>query len=109
MNKRIVRLGIFLLVCYVALFVMLNWLQVFAADSLKNNEFNARATRENLARPRGTVETADGVVVARSVEVDDALEFQREYPEGALYGHITGFFPINGRARGIEDVYNDEL
>ena len=32
MNKRIRRLGIFLLGCYVALFAMLNYIQVLEAD-----------------------------------------------------------------------------
>lgn len=109
MNKRIRRLGIFLLVCYVALFGMLNYIQVYEADSLNGNEFNARGTLEDLRRPRGTVETADGVVVARSVPVDDRFEFQREYPEGDLFGHVTGFFPVNGRATGLEREYNDQL
>ena len=109
MNKRIRRLGIFLLVCYVALFGMLNYIQVYEADSLNGNEFNARGTLEDLRRPRGTVETADGVVVARSVPVDDRFELQREYPEGDLFGQITGFFPVNGRATGVEQTYADEL
>lgn len=109
MNKRIRRLGIFLLACYVALFAMLNYIQVLQADSLNDNEFNARGTFENLSRPRGTIETADGVVVARSVPVDDRIGLQREYPEGDLFGHITGFFPVNGRATGVEREYNEEL
>lgn len=109
MNKRIRRLGIFLLVCYVALFAMLNYIQVYAADDLNNNDFNARGTLETLRQPRGTIETADGVVVARSVPVDDRFEFQREYPTDDLFGHVTGFFPINGRATGVERQYNDQL
>ena len=109
MNKRIRRLGIFLLACYVALFAMLNYIQVYEADSLNDNEFNARGTLETLRQPRGAVETADGVVVARSVPSNDRFEFQREYPEGDLFGHVTGFFPVNGRATGVEREYNDEL
>ena len=109
MNKRIRRLGIFLLACYVALFAMLNYIQVYEADSLNENEFNARGTLETLRQPRGTIETVDGIVVARSVPSDDRFEFQREYPEGDLFGHITGFFPVNGRATGVEREYNDEL
>ena len=109
MNKRIRRLGIFLLGCYVALFAMLNYIQVLEADDLNDNEFNARSTLENLRRPRGTIETADGVVVARSVPSDDRFEFQREYPEGDLFGHVTGFFPVNGNATGVERQYNDQL
>ena len=109
MNKRIRRLGIFLLACYIALFAMLNYIQVLEADSLNNNEFNARGTLETLRQPRGTIETADGVVVARSVPVDDRFEFQREYPTDDLFGHVTGFFPINGRATGVEREYNEQL
>jgi len=108
-NKRIRRLGIFLVVCYVALFAMLNYIQVFEANSLNDNEFNARSTLENLTRPRGTIETVDGVVVARSVPVDGRFEFQREYPTDDLFGHVTGFFPVNGRATGVERQYNNQL
>lgn len=109
MNKRIRRLGIFLLACYVALFGMLNYIQVFEAESLNDNALNGRSTFENLRRERGTIETADGVVVARSVPVDDRFELQREYPEGDLFGHVTGFFPVNGRATGAELQYDDQL
>src|SRR5688572_16361463 len=109
MDKRIARLGAFLMVCYAALFVMLNYIQVFQAESLNDNPENRRAILRDFSGPRGTVETADGTVVARSVEVDDEFEQQREFPTGELFGHITGYFSFQAGATGLERYYNDEL
>ena len=109
MDKRIARLGAFLLVCYAALFGMLNYIQVFKAESLNDNPENRRAILRDFSGPRGTIETADGVVVARSVEVDDEFERQREYPAADLFAQITGYFSFAAGATGVERHYNDEL
>ena len=57
---------------------------------------------------RGPIITADGVLVARSVEYDGSVDFRREYPEGELYA-ITGYQSLNVEAVGLERSYNDEL
>lgn len=109
MNKQIRSLGIVLLIMFSALFVQLNNLQVFGADKLNKNPGNTRAVVRDFSRPRGSVQTADGVVIAESVASDDDFEQQRRYPEGALFGHITGFFSFTFGSDGIERTYNDEL
>ncbi|MDH3754151.1 MAG: penicillin-binding protein 2, partial [Acidimicrobiia bacterium] len=86
-----------------------NWLQVYGADRLEENPNNTRAIIRDFGRERGIIATADGVVVARSLEVDDDLERERQYPEGDLYGHVTGHFAFNLGATGVEDTYNDLL
>jgi peptidoglycan glycosyltransferase len=108
-NKQIRHLGIFMVVLYVALFAMLNYVQVFAADKLNDHPTNIREVLRDFTQPRGTIATADGVVIARSVTVDDRFERQREYPEGELYAHTTGYFNFSFGADGVERSYNDEL
>jgi peptidoglycan glycosyltransferase len=109
MNARIRRLGIALCVCYLALFGMLNWVQVFHADELAENPQNVDVFRRNYARNRGTITTADGEVIARSVEVDDQFEYQREYPMGDLFAPVTGFYSFEFGAEGLEREYDEEL
>lgn len=109
MNRQIRRLGLFLAALYVALFAMLNYVQVFAADDLNSHPANIRQVLRDFTQPRGSIATADGVVIARSVPSDDRFERQREYPEGQLYAHTTGYFNFSFGADGLERSYNDEL
>ena len=109
MNDRIRRLGIFLSACYLALFAMLNYVQVFQADELSEHPENVDVFLRDYARNRGTITTADGTVIARSVEVDDEYEFQREYPTGDLFAAVTGYYSFEFGATGLERTYNEEL
>ena len=110
MNRSIRRLGIVLLVMYVALFAQLNNLQLFGAERLNNSPQNSREASRDFERKRGAILTADGLVVAQSVETPDGpVERRREYPEGYKYAHITGYFSRTFGATGIERQYNDEL
>lgn len=113
MTKQIRNLGVFLTLCYMALFVQVNRLTVFQAEELQDKPENNRQAIRDFDAPRGTISTADGVVLARSVpstNPDDRFELQREYPTGALFGHITGFFnPLSIGSDGVERQYNDEL
>jgi penicillin-binding protein A len=68
MNRQIRRLGMGLAACYLALFVTLNWVQVLQADEYAEHPLNTAKVRRDFNRPRGTITTADGAVLARSVE-----------------------------------------
>ncbi len=109
MNNQIRRLGTALLVCYLAVFAMLNYVQVFEASSLNDHPENNRQILRDFTQPRGTIESADGALLARSVEVGGRFERVREYPEGELFAHVTGFFSFDFGATGVEKEYNDEL
>ncbi len=109
MNKQIRVLGIVLMVMFSALFVQLNNLQVLSAGKLNDHPANTRTVVRDFSQPRGAIQTADGVVIAESVEVDDAFERQRRYPEGELFAHITGYFSFTFGDDGVERTYNDEL
>jgi len=108
-SKQIRNIGVFLVVCYAALFFQVNRLTVFQADELKDNPANNREVERDFSSPRGSIITADGTVVARSVPSNDRFKLQREYPTGELFAHVTGYFAFELGATGLERSYNDEL
>ncbi len=109
MSKQIRNLGVFLACCYAALFLQVNRLTVFQADELQNEPRNNREVVRDFSRPRGSIDTVDGVVVAQSVESDDQFKFQRVYPTNDLFAHVTGYFAFQLGSAGVEKTYNDEL
>jgi peptidoglycan glycosyltransferase len=109
MNRRIRQLGVVLLGLYLVLFVQLNRVQFFDAESLIENANNSRGLISEFGRTRGSIVTADGVLVAHSVPYDGSVDFRREYPEGERYAHIAGYQSVNVAATGLERSYNDEL
>ena len=112
MNRSIRRLGITLVVLYLALFAKLNWIQVLDKPTLDDNPLNTAQVRRDFNRPRGSISTADDAVIARSIPNPDAdSEFARirEYPESDLFGQATGFFSFRYGATGLEREYTDLL
>ena len=109
MNRQIRVFGIVMIVLFSALFVQLNYLQVFGAEKLNNHPVNSRAVVRDFSRPRGAVQTSDGVLVAESVDTDNAFKRLRRYPEGELFAHLTGFFSFTYGSDGVERTYNDAL
>ncbi len=98
-----------LMLCFGVLFVQLSRVQFFQAESLRENPANTRTVQRDFARERGPISTADGRVVAMSVDVTGPLERQRVYPEGDLYAHSVGYLSFNLGADGVERAYNDAL
>lgn len=109
MNRQIRQLGVAMLVLFALLFARLNWVQVFDAEQLTSDPLNTRRVVRDFGQRRGNIVTADGVVIASSIESDGRFDRQRVYPEGPLYSHVTGYFSFEFGATGVERSYNDEL
>lgn len=111
MNRAIRRVGGAVIVLILVLVAQLTYLQIIDADNLENDPLNVRSALRDANRPRGEIRTADGVVLARSVPVDDGTEFkyQREYPEGALFSQVVGYQSFVIGNTGVEKSYNDLL
>lgn len=109
MNRAIRRVGFAVTVLILALVAQLTYLQVVEADRLERDPRNVRAQIRDFSRPRGQIVTADGQIVAQSVKVDDEFEYQREYPLGSLFGHVSGYQSFTLGNTGVENVYNDVL
>jgi penicillin-binding protein A len=112
MERRIRRLGIALVLLFAVLFAQLAYVQVFAADDIKNHPANF--SRQLIAEynvQRGKILSADGLVLAESVPAPESsrYRFERRYPQGDLYGYITGFYSrIYGRS-ALERSMNSYL
>lgn len=109
MNSQIRKLGLFIVVLFLVLFVQMNNIQVFSAAALNDRPENSRRVVADFRAPRGSIIASDGVVLANSVPSNDQYKYQRQYPTGDLFGNVTGFFSFNYGAEGVERSYNDEL
>jgi peptidoglycan glycosyltransferase len=108
-NKQLRRLGFGLIVCYVILFAQLNWLQVVKANDYNKDPLNDREVVRDFTQPRGSILTADNVVIAQSVPSNDRYKLQRAYPTGDLFAGVGGYFSLAYGYQGIERQYNDVL
>ena len=72
-------------------------------QELINNSYNGRQQILLAKNRRGTIYSADGEVLAKSVE-DESGEEIREYPYGNLFSHVVGY-AVNGRM-GVEAQAN---
>lgn len=109
MQRQIRRVGIGLVAAFLAVFVQLNYLQIFAARSIAGHSANVRALLREYSIKRGDILTNDDVTIAESTRTDGRLRFRREYPEGELYAHITGYYSIRYGKSRIEGTYDDNL
>jgi len=109
MNQRARWAGAGACLLLVALFVQLNYLQVFHANALDENPLNTRGVLAQFAQPRGAIISADGVTLAESLPSKDQYKYQRVYPQGALFGQITGYFSFIYGTDGLESQYNSVL
>lgn len=109
MHRQIRKVGIGLVFLFLAVFLQLNYVQIFAAEEIASNNANIRSLLREYSIKRGDIITLDGTRVAVSEPKKGQLRFRRTYPEGDLYGHITGFYSIRYGTSRIEDTFNDQL
>ncbi len=107
MNKRISRLGLIFVAAFLLLVLNLTYLQVLAAPRIAAHPRNTRGIAQELLIERGQITTSDGQVIAASKK--SGQFFQRTYPAGELYAHITGYYSIRYGRTGLERIYNKEL
>jgi peptidoglycan glycosyltransferase len=109
MQRQIRLVGIGVLIGFIAVFGMLNYVQFFEADAIANNRANTRALLAEYSIKRGDIVTADEVTLARSESTNDRLKYLRQYPVGDLFGHITGYYSHIYGTEGVERSFNDYL
>jgi penicillin-binding protein A len=109
MQRQIRRVGVGLVAAFLAVFFQLNYLQIFAAESIASNNANIRQLIREYSIKRGDILTVDGQVLANSKPRRGRFKYQRTYPGGELYGHVTGYYSIRYGTSRIEGSYNDEL
>jgi peptidoglycan glycosyltransferase len=107
-NTPVLRLYGLVVVLFAVLVAFTSRWTVFEADALRTNPLNRRELLQEQKIRRGTIRSADGQVLARSVR-EAGETFGRRYPTGDLFAHAVGYsFTTIGRA-GIERSHNDQL
>lgn len=111
MARRIRWLGLVMVACFVLLFLQLNNIQVVKAHQYANAPNNPQVIAAKYSQTRGSIISADGVVLAQSVPAPSGgtYKYQREYPTGALFGQITGYFSYIYGVSGVEASYDSDL
>jgi penicillin-binding protein A len=110
--RRIRWIGIVVVACFILLFLQLNSIQVVKAHKYATDPNNPQMIEAQYSQPRGSIVSADGVVLAQSVPAPSGSPsaFERQYPTGSLFGQITGFFSHQyGTEDGVESSYNSYL
>ena len=75
-------------------------------EQLATEPGNTRALIRQFDTPRGPIITADDVVAAKSVQApgDSDVKFERIYPTGDLFAHITGYYTFGLGATQLENT-----
>jgi penicillin-binding protein A len=108
MNPPIVRLYAFFALLFGILVFATSWWAVFTAPALRDNAANRRPLLAEERIKRGTIRSADGRVLARSVKIDKE-RYRRTYPTKDEFAHAIGYsFTTLGRS-GLEQFRNDPL
>lgn len=93
MNGTLKRVAVACLAMFALLMINVNYLQAVRADGLREDTRNTRNYFDRYAVQRGRITAGGKVILAQSKDTkSNDFRFVREYPEGPLYAHITGFF-----------------
>ncbi|MHB1502608.1 MAG: peptidoglycan D,D-transpeptidase FtsI family protein [Acidimicrobiales bacterium] len=110
MERRIRWLGIFVILCFLVLFLQLNNLQLVQAKKLNSSPGNPRIVLQRYSEPRGTIVSAGGQILAESKPVSNGIyKYQRVYPTGPLFSQVVGYFSYIYGESGVEAAYNKYL
>ncbi len=111
MNKPIRNLAVACMLMFVALLINATYVQYWEADdltSLSQHPDNKRVRDAEFSRERGGI-LVRGKAVAESNKSDDVYKFQRVYPQGPTYAHLTGYFSRDYGLGGVEATQNSIL
>jgi peptidoglycan glycosyltransferase len=113
MARRIRWLGVGMVLCFFVLFLQLNNVEVVKAHQYATNAQNPTVLAQSRDQPRGIIQSADGVVLAKSVPTAKGsyYKYERVYPEpwANLFSGVVGVDSPNYETYGVEASYNNYL
>ncbi|HEX2090082.1 MAG TPA: penicillin-binding protein 2 [Actinomycetota bacterium] len=110
MDRQVRWLAMAFVALFILLFAQVNYLQVFGSEGLANNPANRRLLLQEYNVHRGDILASDRrTVLAESEPTRGKFKYRRQYPEGDLYGHITGYYSILFGRSDLEASENDYL
>lgn len=108
MNKQLKALTRTAFGMFIVLFFAVTMIQFVNADELRANQYNQRTAKNSYKIERGSILVA-GNPVAYSTPSDDEYRFTRQYPDGALYSSVTGYYSRQQGMTGLEAAMNQDL
>ena len=113
MNTPVIRLYVLVLLLFGSLIYFTSKWAVFDAESLEERPENRRPLIAEQQIPRGSIQTADGVLLAESLPQGEGQNpvFVRRYPadDPATFGNPVGYSFVEVGRTGIELAENDLL
>jgi penicillin-binding protein A len=107
-NTPVRRIAIAVMAMILLLMGNLTYVQVVKAGDYRDDPRNQRVLLAEYARKRGQI-SAGNEVLASSVPTDDPLQYLRQYPDGALYAPLTGYYSVIYGASGLERATDEIL
>ena len=107
MNKQVRRVGLALVLMFIALFAMASSIQVLRSASLYQDSRNTRSSYETYKTQRGPI-LVGGESVVVSDPTNDAYRFLRKY-DSVLYSSVIGYFSLFSGSDGVERSMNNYL
>ena len=111
MNRPIRNLAVAALLLFMALLINATYVQYWQADdltSLSKHPDNKRVRDAEFSRERGAI-LVGGKAVAESNKSKDQYDYQRTYPMGPQYAHLTGYYTRDWGLGGTEATQNSIL
>jgi peptidoglycan glycosyltransferase len=100
-NTPVRKIAIAVMAMILLLMANLTYVQVVKASDYREDARNKRVLLAEYSRKRGQL-SAGGKVLANSVETNDRLRYQRQYPEGPVYAPVTGYYSSDFSSGGME-------
>jgi len=111
MNRQIIRVYVLVLLLFGLLVYFTSKWSVFDAEALQDRDQNRRPLIEEQQVPRGSITSADGVLIAESKPEGGGAHpvYVRDYPQGSLFGNPVGYNFVTAGRTEIEQSENDLL
>lgn len=106
MNGPIRRVSVVVLVMFLALIANLSFSYAVRTPSLTSDPQNRRVRDAEFGAERGDI-LVGNTPIAQSVPAKN--RFQRSYPSGSLFAHVTGFHSFMYGGSGLERSYSSQL
>jgi peptidoglycan glycosyltransferase len=107
-NTPVRRIAIAVMAMVLLLMANLTYVQVIKAGDYRDDPRNQRVLLAEYGRKRGQI-SAGNEILADSVPSNDALQYQRQYPDGAVYAPLTGYYSVIYGASGLERATDSVL
>lgn len=108
MNAPIRKVSVFMAILFAALMVNITVMSVARTDDLNADTRNRRVRDAEFSQDRGAI-LVGNTPIAGTKPSSGRFQFQREYPSGAKYAAVTGYYSYDFARAGLEREYNAEL